>query len=74
MVKCHLLVLSVFLKSRTDEKNESETWLAKMPEKTKFLFFFNKKDMNHNDVYRFGKGLHRNCMLSKPFEIPMKCV
>lgn len=30
--------------------------------------------MNHNDVYRFGKGLHRICILPKPFEVPMKCV
>lgn len=44
-----------------------------LAEKTKFLFL-NKIDMNYNDVYRFGKGLHRICMLPKPFEVPMKCV
>lgn len=38
------------------------------------ISFLNKIDMNHNDVYRFGKGLHRMCMLPKPFEVPMKCV
>lgn len=40
----------------------------------KISFFLNKKDMNHNDVYRFGKGLHRIWLLPKPFEISMKCV
>lgn len=40
----------------------------------KIFFFLNKIDMNYNDVYCFGKGLYRICMLFKLFEVLMKCV